>query len=86
VERLAGSTAKAWAGSKKLAIVRLSLGLRKRILYCQPTNYPKSVLSVLDVTTNPVLYGTSRFDIACNESSVIVIRKRAQFKQTQESG
>jgi len=54
--------------------------LRKRILYCQPTNYPKSVFSVLDVTTILVLYGTSRFDIACNESSVIVIRKRAQFK------
>jgi hypothetical protein len=76
---------KAWAGSKKLGIVRFSLGLRKRILYCQSTTYPKSVFSVLDVTTIPVLLGTSRFDIACNESSVILIRRRAQFKQTQES-
>ena len=36
----------------------------------QSPTYPRNVFSVLDVTINSVLYGTSRFDIPGHESNV----------------
>jgi hypothetical protein len=36
----------------------------------QSPTYPRNVFSVLDVTINLVLYGTSRFDIPGHESNV----------------